>query len=124
MLLSQDSFARGGEHSPGEIHRPPSPARTRGDQVELASTPPTPPHPPQSLTRIRSALSMVPAPGPSSAEGSPSPQARVSALTHETRLSFANFVSLFQAFRYLFIYLGILFIMAVLSQFFVSQFTV
>lgn len=71
------------------------------------SAPNTPPHQhPTSLTRIKSAASMVPG---TCSEGSPSPQARVSALTHETRLNFQNFVLLFQAFRYELGVMGIFF---------------
>lgn len=89
---------RGTEHTINEYHRPPSPALGKGKtDVVDGSAPNTPPHQhPTSLTRIKSAASMVPGPY----EGSPSPQARVSALTHETRLNFQNFVLLFQAFRF------------------------
>ncbi|CAG7724464.1 unnamed protein product [Allacma fusca] len=93
--MIKDTFIKGTEH-PEPVHRPPSPATRPKTEMGESSTPPTPPHqPPQSLTRIKSAISMVPSP---IMEGSPSPQARVSALTHETRLSFTNFVALFQAF--------------------------
>lgn len=94
--LFQESFVRGPELP--ENQRPPSPA-TRSKGEGEASAPTTPSHhhyQPQSLTRIKSAVSMVPG---SSPEVSPSPQSRVSTITHETRLSFPNFVSLFQAFR-------------------------
>lgn len=67
--------------------------KAKGETGE-SSAPTTPSHQPQSLTRIKSAASVLPG---TSSEGS-SHSAR--ALTHETRLTFQNFVQLFQAFRY------------------------
>ncbi|ODN01451.1 1-phosphatidylinositol 4,5-bisphosphate phosphodiesterase epsilon-1 [Orchesella cincta] len=94
--MIKESLIRGSEHPISEFHRPPSPSSKGKIEVVDCSAPSTPPHQhPQSLTRIKSAASMVPGP---CTEGSPSPQARVSALTHETRLNFQNFVLLFQAF--------------------------
>lgn len=92
----QESFIRGGEHPPGEF-RPPSPSsKLKGDFPE--SVPSTPSHQPQSLVRIKSAASVLPTTYVT--EGGSGQQTRTSsALTHETRLTFQNFVQLYQAFR-------------------------
>jgi hypothetical protein len=89
----KESFTRGGEH--GEF-RPPSPASKIKEFGDI-SIPSTPQHQPQSLMRIKSAASVLPA--GMTTEGT-FQQSRTSALTHETRLTFQNFVQLYQAFRY------------------------